>query len=221
MQKKILIFLVALVILVPMVIGGVFAYQYSKSQKNPVVQTPIACTQEAKQCPDGSYVSRSGPNCEFAPCPVADNPNPDQKTYTNAQYGFSFQYPVKLASTFASFQSEPTAIITPKGSSDIDSKGCYQLDIQHIESTGIIGGMTFCESSGGDPGAGQLYSSYYYTILHGQNYITLAYVVHTPNGCGPYQGTENYGKCTDFFDHINDLVLDPIRNSVATLKFTK
>ena len=28
----------------------------------------IACTQDAKQCPDGSYVSRTGPNCEFAKC---------------------------------------------------------------------------------------------------------------------------------------------------------
>lgn len=26
------------------------------------------CTQEAKQCPDGSYISRTGPNCEFASC---------------------------------------------------------------------------------------------------------------------------------------------------------
>lgn len=30
---------------------------------------PVACTQEAKQCLDGSYVSRTGPNCEFAVCP--------------------------------------------------------------------------------------------------------------------------------------------------------
>ena len=28
-----------------------------------------ACTMEAKLCPDGSYVSRTGPNCEFSPCP--------------------------------------------------------------------------------------------------------------------------------------------------------
>jgi hypothetical protein len=28
------------------------------------------CTQEAKQCPDGSYVGRTGPNCEFAACPT-------------------------------------------------------------------------------------------------------------------------------------------------------
>jgi hypothetical protein len=26
------------------------------------------CPQDAKQCPDGSYVSRTGPSCTFAPC---------------------------------------------------------------------------------------------------------------------------------------------------------
>lgn len=30
---------------------------------------PVACTMEAKQCPDGTYVGRQGPNCEFAACP--------------------------------------------------------------------------------------------------------------------------------------------------------
>ncbi len=29
---------------------------------------PIACTMDARMCPDGSYVGRSGPNCEFV-CP--------------------------------------------------------------------------------------------------------------------------------------------------------
>jgi hypothetical protein len=29
----------------------------------------IACTADAKMCPDGTYVSRTGPHCEFAPCP--------------------------------------------------------------------------------------------------------------------------------------------------------
>ena len=34
--------------------------------------TPIskACTMEAKICPDGSSVGRTGPNCEFSPCPI-------------------------------------------------------------------------------------------------------------------------------------------------------
>ncbi len=35
------------------------------------VTAPVVCTDEAKQCPDGSYVGRTEPNCEFATCPVA------------------------------------------------------------------------------------------------------------------------------------------------------
>ncbi len=34
---------------------------------------PVACTQEAKLCPDGSYVERVPPNCGFAPCPFGGN----------------------------------------------------------------------------------------------------------------------------------------------------
>jgi len=34
---------------------------------------PVFCTQEAKLCPDGSYVGRTGPNCEFAECPLENN----------------------------------------------------------------------------------------------------------------------------------------------------
>ncbi|MFA6257732.1 MAG: hypothetical protein WC671_01825 [Candidatus Paceibacterota bacterium] len=34
----------------------------------PKTKEPVACTADAKQCPDGSYVGRTGPNCEFV-CP--------------------------------------------------------------------------------------------------------------------------------------------------------
>lgn len=34
-----------------------------------------ACTEEAKLCPDGSAVGRTGPECEFAACPAATNAN--------------------------------------------------------------------------------------------------------------------------------------------------
>ena len=33
------------------------------------VDDTIACTMEALLCPDGSYVGRVPPSCEFAPCP--------------------------------------------------------------------------------------------------------------------------------------------------------
>ena len=35
----------------------------------PTSGKQVFCTQDAKLCPDGSYVGRTGPNCEFK-CPV-------------------------------------------------------------------------------------------------------------------------------------------------------
>ena len=55
--------LVALLVL--LVILGIVMFlvpQTSPSQ-------PQACTMDAKLCPDGSYVGRTGPDCEFALCP--------------------------------------------------------------------------------------------------------------------------------------------------------
>lgn len=57
---------VVLIVAIALVIGGGVLY-YAKRSSAP---KPVACTQEAKQCPDGkTYVGRTGPNCEFAACP--------------------------------------------------------------------------------------------------------------------------------------------------------
>lgn len=41
----------------------------SEPDLEPSPIEPVACTMDAKMCPDGSYVGRIGPNCEFAACP--------------------------------------------------------------------------------------------------------------------------------------------------------
>ena len=63
-MKKTIIVSVALLI----VIVGVFYFM--RESKAPI--SDVMCTQEAKQCPDGSYVGRTGPNCEFSTCPLFD-----------------------------------------------------------------------------------------------------------------------------------------------------
>lgn len=45
---------------------AIFSSACSQSISQPTYK---GCTEEAKVCPDGSYVGRSGPNCEFAKCP--------------------------------------------------------------------------------------------------------------------------------------------------------
>jgi hypothetical protein len=61
--------------------GGYYVYQKTGGNLNfdlpPILSpeadktpAPVACTMEAKICPDGSAVGRTGPNCEFAACPA-------------------------------------------------------------------------------------------------------------------------------------------------------
>ncbi len=57
------------------------------------------CTQEAKVCSDGSSVGRTGPNCEFADCPIIKtlavevNETDSWLIYKNDKYGFEIKYP--------------------------------------------------------------------------------------------------------------------------------
>lgn len=63
-QKGISTMVLLLIIAGVLAIGGGTYWYFVQSK-------PVVCTQEAKQCPDGSYVGRTGPNCEFVPCPGA------------------------------------------------------------------------------------------------------------------------------------------------------
>lgn len=74
------------------------------STANPIIQNPkieepkgIACTLEAKLCPDGSSVGRSGPDCVFSECPstikLKDNKDGTQ-TFTSS-VGYNFTFPTK------------------------------------------------------------------------------------------------------------------------------
>jgi hypothetical protein len=55
--------------LITLIIIAILAtIMYLISGYKPKVIVP--CSLEAKICPDGTTVVRSGPNCEFAPCPI-------------------------------------------------------------------------------------------------------------------------------------------------------
>ena len=56
MKKIVIIFIIFCV---------VFLFGCEQEQSD----VPVACTMEAKTCPDGSSVGRVGPDCEFEPCP--------------------------------------------------------------------------------------------------------------------------------------------------------
>lgn len=59
--------LLGIVLITVLGLGG-FLYRYTLERPNTLVG-PGACTTDAKVCPDGTSVGRSGPSCGFAACP--------------------------------------------------------------------------------------------------------------------------------------------------------
>ncbi len=58
-----------IIIIVLIIIAGALWWQVGPKPENS--GPPVVCAMDAKLCPDGSYVARSGPTCEFAACPGA------------------------------------------------------------------------------------------------------------------------------------------------------
>lgn len=48
-------------------------------ESTPTNNSPLVCTMDVQQCPDGSYVGRVPPSCSFAQCPVRATPPPTNK----------------------------------------------------------------------------------------------------------------------------------------------
>ena len=89
-MKKRIIFIIAVVALVAI---GCGIWYFVRHHGNP--SAAVACTQEAMQCSDGSFVGRMGPNCEFAQCPVATSTVDTSrwKSFVSNDLGVSLKYP--------------------------------------------------------------------------------------------------------------------------------
>jgi len=82
LQKGFVIPLSILFIAILMALG---LFVFVESNKPTVITTPnqpTACTEESMQCPDGSFVGRTGPDCEFV-CPVTNLATSTNSTSTN------------------------------------------------------------------------------------------------------------------------------------------
>ncbi len=125
------------IILFFLVLGSVTGFYYFKQQGSK----QVACTMEAKVCPDGTSVGRSGPKCEFAPCPTSSTPSPTPdptatwKTYRNKEGLFRISYPPLWSenssegqSTFGENRIDIGIIVWDDGSTEYAEARWKQID---------------------------------------------------------------------------------------------
>lgn len=111
-------------------VGLFFATQHTR--KIPVT----ACTQEAKICPDGSTVGRTGPDCQFARCPlVATSTN----VVATHQKGYLIGY-VTLSPTCPVEHTPPDPACAPEPYAPlIDISGSHNFFIElHANMEGVF-----------------------------------------------------------------------------------
>jgi hypothetical protein len=103
MQQKISTVVGTLILIIMVLTAGAFLFKVDKFDMQNLYQ-PInnlvrhknkACTMEAKLCPDGTYISRTGPDCEFTPCP--DNTMKDKIIVSSPKFNQEIASPVSVS----------------------------------------------------------------------------------------------------------------------------
>jgi len=145
---------IIVVIVILLLIGGAYLVwmEYLKQAE------PIVCTQEAKLCPDGSYVGRTGPKCEFAVCPEIPN---GWKVFTDTKTGISFQYPEELSTQYITKVDWPSVISVISQPFSCTEAGSEVLPAGKTAQQ-VIDGRTYCVTRESEGAAGSTYTSYTY-----------------------------------------------------------
>lgn len=92
---KTLLFGIVLIVLLG--VAGFFYRNVMETAGNP---EPVACTMDAKMCPDGSAVGRTGPSCAFSACPL---PNAE-----DTEIGLGFVIPQGYVSNADAIGPDPS-----------------------------------------------------------------------------------------------------------------
>lgn len=176
--------------------------------------TNVVCTMEAKICPDGTGVGRSGPNCEFTPCPkVKDVSTPaDWLTFTDPVANLSFRYPAELSTEYTSTVNWP-----PKISLSSDSWLCPETapesSLPERISRRVVDNNVYCLKAQSEGAAGSVYTDYTYTSFQ-ENKLIIASFTLRAGQCYNYDDPQktNCERERETFDL--DSVIDRIINTL-------
>jgi len=147
------LFLIGILVLA-LVLGGVLVFVKKEEKKEEMV-----CTQEVKECPDGSFVARIPPNCEFDLCPgekegiLIFSPKRNEKIKSPLKIegkarGFWFfegEFNAKLYDTHENLLG--TAILTAKDNWMSEDFVPFEGELEFVQPATSLGTLRFLSSN--------------------------------------------------------------------------
>lgn len=131
----------------------------------------VACTQEARLCPDGTYVGRSGPTCEFAVCPTVEH-RPDWTASSTAELSFEFPHTVATDEYVHATDWPPTVSL---------SQGAFSCEATTAPGTTrvlrTIGATPYCIDIQEDAAAGSRYTTYRYSFGRDAGIVSISMTI--------------------------------------------
>lgn len=196
-----------ILILIAILFGAGYFYNQKKSGSE------VMCTLEAKLCPDGSYVGRSGPKCEFTPCPVVPA-HAGWKTYNSD--GITFQYPEEFSTIYISKVDWP-----PQVQLINEPYSCLNAGTENGRTgkTEIknINGHTYCVTTLVQGAAGSTYKEFAYAKAFNDQTVIFTFTTREPQ-CMNYDNPKQSECLSERESFSVDNFIDEV---ISTLQITR
>jgi hypothetical protein len=200
--------------------GGMLAW--TKLATAPIA---VPCTLEAKICPDGSAVGRSGPKCEFAECPVATSTCTSPEgcapatstlaTKVDSIQNLEYQYAPTLPTTYIQTQDWPPTVTAKAASFTCVGEPASTTTYEVVASERTISERRYCVKTSIGAAAGSTYTTYGYSTLKNSRLVTIGFTLRATQ-CANYEEPQQ-AACTAERQAFNPDSL--VESIVASLKF--
>jgi len=199
-------------LLIPYILWVSFAslLNFSIWQLNSQTVIPVACTMEAKLCPDGSSVGRTGPKCEFAPCPAVDITK-SWKTFSDVNQGIIFKYPQDWGTTYIHPVDWPPKVQVINQPFNC-TEGGTEIAQAGITTKTIINGTTYCITKESEGAAGSIYTNYAYAFAKDNETIIFTFTGRAVQ-CDNYDDPQKTACKNERASFVLDNLLDPMAKS--------